>query len=333
MTFTPGWEGPKIYASQLGAEPLGAEGAILPPEVGIVPLRPLQTGDILGGAFKAVRYNPLVMFGLTILVVLVAQLLGTLATYVFGRQLGFDLIPFEDVGEGAILDQIGLTASVVVGSLVTGVTSIVVNMGLMYATTQAVSGRRVKAAEALLHMGRRMWPALVLAAIETAAVLAVVGAGAGLLALGALGNNAPTIIALSFVLLLVAAVPGVWLYVRLSFAPCAIAVERLGPIRAIGRSWRLTGGLFWRILGITLLVNLIVGMAAGTVTQVFGFGATMLALASTQPWALLAVTTASTVVSVGLTTPLTSAATALLYVDARIRREGFDITLSEAMLR
>lgn len=333
MTFTPGWEGPKVYASQLGVEPLGNEEAILAPELGIVPLRPLQTGDILGGAFKAVRYNPLVMFGLTLLVVLVAQLLGTLATYVFGRQLGFDLVPFEEGGEGAILDQIGLTASVLVGSLVTGLTSIVVNMGLMYATTQAVSGRRVKPGEALRHMGRRMWPALVLAAIEAGAVLAVVGAGAGLLTLGALGKDASTIVALTFVLMLVAAVPAVWLYVKLSFAPCAIAVERLGPIASIARSWRLTKGLFWRILGISLLVNLIVGMAAGTVTQVFGFAAMMLALASTQTWAMLAVTTASTVVSVGLTMPLTSAATALLYVDARIRREGFDITLSEAMLR
>lgn len=332
MTFTSGWEGPKVYASQLGAEPLGTEGAILTPEAGIVPLRPLQTGDILGGAFKAVRYNPLVMFGLTILVVLVAQLLGTLATYVFGRQLGFDLVPFEDAGDADPFSGFGLTASLLVGVLVTGLTSIVVNMGLLYATAQAVTARRVKPVEALRHMGRRMWPALVLAGIEALAVAAVAGIGAGLLAVGGLGSDPGTIVGLTFLLLAVAAVPGLWVTVRLSFAPCAIAIERLGPIQAIGRSWGLTRGLFWRILGITVLVNAIVGMAASTVAQVFGFAAMMFAVATAETWTMLVVTTASTVVSVALTLPLTSAATALLYVDARIRREGFDITLSEAML-
>lgn len=330
MTFTQGWEGPKAYAVQWG-QPVRADWTAPAPEIGIVPLRPLGPGNILGGAFKAVRYNPLVMFGLTVLVVLVAQLLGTLATYVFGSQLGFSMVPFDDLGTADPLGGLGFSASLLASTAVTTLASLVVNMGLMFATAEAVSARRVRPLDALRHMGRRMWPALALAGLQGLAIVLVLAAGAGLIALVAANGDAGSVVGLTLLLLLVVGVPAIWLSIRLLFAPCAIAIERLGPFRAMARSWELSRGMFWRILGISLLVNIIVGMASGTISQVFSFTAMLLAFSSSQLWTVLAVTTVSTVVSAALTLPLTGAATALLYVDARIRREGFDITLSEAM--
>ena len=58
---------------------------------GIVPLRPLQLGDILDGAVKAVRFNPKSMVGLSVLVLAVflvpSAALGIGATHVTARVL------------------------------------------------------------------------------------------------------------------------------------------------------------------------------------------------------------------------------------------------------
>ncbi|MDQ7992285.1 MAG: glycerophosphoryl diester phosphodiesterase membrane domain-containing protein [Propionicimonas sp.] len=325
MTFSQGWDGPKVYAAQLG-EPVRLDLTMPPPQVGIVPLRPLGVGDVLSGAFKAVRFNPAVMFGLTVLVVLLGQLLGTGATLLLGEQLGASLVPYEEPGLSIFGDVPTMLVQFGTGEL----TGLVVNMALMYATAQAVLARRVRPADALRHLGRRLLPALGLAGLLGGVGLLAVGAVA--LVFGAAGSSQDpsAVIGLGFLLLLLAGPLAAWLSIRLSFAACVVAVEEVGPIRALRRSWAVTRGLFWRVLGITLLVNLVVGMAAGTVSQVFTFGAMLLALESEAQFMLVAVT-ASTVVASVLTLPLTSAATTLLYVDCRIRREGFDIALSEAM--
>lgn len=324
MTFYQGWDGPKVYAAQLG-EPVQLDLTMPAPQVGIVPLRPLDLSDILGGAFKAVRFNPVVMLGLTTLIVLITQLLGSLAAAALGPSAD-GLVP---QGE---LEAVGLSGSVLLGSAASQLAIVVVNMGLMYATAQAVRAVRVRPADALRQMGRRLGPALALMALLTvfsAIPLAAMIAGFGA---STTSGEVEAAVGVALLLFLVAVPVAIWLSIKWSFAPCLITIENLGPIRALRRSWDLTRGLFWRVLGITMLVNLVVGIAAGTVTQAFSFGAMLLTIGE-QPQAMLVVLTASTVISTALTVPLTSAATTLLYLDARIRREGFDIILSEEMYR
>ena len=61
-----------------------------------MPPRPLELGDIFGGAFRAVRFAPLTMFGLTVVVLMLAQLLGLGAGFVLARQFGPSFLPVED---------------------------------------------------------------------------------------------------------------------------------------------------------------------------------------------------------------------------------------------
>lgn len=327
MTHPNGWEQPGYFAAQLGAEPVTTDWTAPVAEAGIVPPRPLQVGDILGGAFRAVRFAPVTMFGLTLVVLLVAQLLGMGLGYVLGQQFG-DLVPFgeDDLGTAAIFSW-----STVIGVLTNGLTSVVVGMGLIHTVFHAVSARRITPAEALRQMGSRMAAALgfsaltglavvTVAALSLAVVVPVFAADTGLGVLAVLG------------LMVLLGVPGVWVGVRLMLAPCAITVERLGPVRAIVRSWQLSRGLFWRILGIYLLASVIISMAASTVSSVFSFAATLLAIEDVN-LAMLALTLVSSLVSTILSLPLTTAVLALLYVDARIRQEGYDLQLSEALYR
>lgn len=48
----------------------------------------------------------------------------------------------------------------------------------------------------------------------------------------------------------------VFSFIRLFLAPQAIVSEGLGPVRALQRSWSLTEGSFWRIVGISIVVLL-----------------------------------------------------------------------------
>lgn len=324
MTYPSGWDGPGYFAAQLAPEPVRTDWTVPAAEPGIVPPRPLQLGDILGGAFRAVRFAPLTMFGLALVVLMAAQLLGMGLGFVLGKQFGDPIVPFEDAD---LADTVLFSWSTLAGTLANSVTGVVVGMGLMYTVFHAVSARRVTPAEALRHMGSRMWAALAFSALLG---LAVVGlAAVTVLPLFAPGDGGPGIL-LFLMLGLPGVVLGFWVGTRLLLAPCAIAVERVGPIRAIARSWALSRGQFWRLLGIYVLSNLIISMAAGTVSSVFTFAGALLAMEDAN-LALLAMTTASTLTSTVLSLPLTSAITTLLYVDARIRREGYDLQLSEAL--
>lgn len=322
MTYPSGWDGPGYYAAQLAPEQARTDWTAPIGEPGIVPPRPLQFGDILGGAFRAVRYAPPTMFGLTLVLVMLAQLSGLGIGYVANRQFGASFVPGPD---DDYFDAGLFSWTTVAGMLTNSVTTIVVGMGLLHTVFEAVSGRRVSPLDALRRMGSRLWAALAFSALS-GVPLAVLAAGAlamfstgssGLAALGVLG-------ALAAVPLLV------WIGIRLLLAPAAISVERLGPIRAIRRSWFLTQGLFWRLLGTYALSSLVISMAAGTVSSVFSFAAALVGVAN-ENVAVIAMTTASSITSTVLSLPLTTAVLALLYVDARIRREGYDLQLSEAL--
>src|SRR5690625_3944619 len=73
------YAGPQYGGPQLGSQQYGQYGqygaptaAMAPPiaaQPGIIPLRPLTLGEIYDGAFRAVRTNPGVMFGLAAVIV------------------------------------------------------------------------------------------------------------------------------------------------------------------------------------------------------------------------------------------------------------------------
>lgn len=326
MTFPNGWDGPGYFAAQLYPEPVRTDWNRPVARPGIVPPRPLQLGDILSGAFHAVRFAPSAMFGLTLVVLMVAQLLGTGVGFLLAKEFGQSIIPFDDIDlAGTAL----FSWSTVTGTLANSVTSVVVGMGLMYTVFHAVSARRVSPTEALRHMGRRLWAALGFSALAGLAMTAVIGLGAAVL-IPLFSSDDASPVALFLLLVPLAAALAAWLGTRTLFAPCVIAVEGLGPLRAIARSWVLTRGMFWRILGISLLASVIISMAASTVSTVFTFAGGLLAMQD-EGIALVAMSTASTLTSTVLSLPLTTGVTTLLYVDARIRREGFDLQLSEAL--
>lgn len=122
-----------------------------------------------------------------------------------------------------------------------------------------------------------------------------------------------------------------WIGIRtLLIAPVLVLEEsRFWP--AFKRSWLLTRGSFWRVLGIYLLTQVIVSVVTSVVAVPITFVAMFLMFGSETagplPMIILAL---GNVLTYTITTSFAAAVTALLYIDLRIRREGLDVELTAA---
>jgi hypothetical protein len=130
-------------------------------------------------------------------------------------------------------------------------------------------------------------------------------------------------LAMSLGLLLI--LPGLWLMVRGFFTSIIVALEGRRSGDAIRRSFALTKGQAWRIMG--LLLPLFLLMIVPTIFQVI--------VVSELP--AMAASVVTILVSFVLSTTLTPAIAltmVLLYYDQRVRREAYDAqALSEDLMR
>jgi hypothetical protein len=139
---------------------------------------------------------------------------------------------------------------------------------------------------------------------------------------------------LTFAGMLLFIIPGLIVLVALSLTPPALVVEDLASTAALGRSWRLTRGARWKLVGvfIPLLLILVVPMIAVTVIVTVVAG--ILGVASAMDATGVAVLGAAFAGLVQmLVYPLFNCALTIAYYDQRIRKEGFDLELLAARLR
>jgi hypothetical protein len=138
------------------------------------------------------------------------------------------------------------------------------------------------------------------------------------------GTLVAVLLALLFPVTLSCALVAMTFY--LAVAP-AVVLENLGPIRAMRRSWRLVQPRFWAVLGI--------GVLSGVVAYVLGqivatpFSAIAAAVGYGIGWPLLAV---AGIIPSLLTIPFLAIVATLVYFDARIRHEAFDLELAASEL-
>lgn len=109
--------------------------------------------------------------------------------------------------------------------------------------------------------------------------------------------------------------PAVLVYVWFAFAAQVVVLEDTRYGRAMGRSRQLVKHSWWRVFGILLLAQVLVGAATWTLTlAVTGLGGSSV---------LVSVITTSAVSL--LVAPVAALISALLYFDLRLRHDGTDI--------
>jgi hypothetical protein len=334
----PGPGGPGPSRGRPG-DPWGFGGPVAVPRPGIVPLRPLGLGELLDGAFQYIRAHPRVVLGISAVVAVVTVLLQAPFQSSFGTSLE-SLVSTSGSATPPRLDQLGGALG---GAAALGGVSVVVSLlantvltGLLVVVlSRSVLGAPIGARECW-EAARPRLPGLlgvvVLVAVATVLAFLVPLVPAGLLV--AFGASAGAIAALGLLGLLAGTVLAVVVAVGLALAAPAYVLEGIPVIAALRRSPVLVRGRFWPILGVLALTVVIVTVVASLIAVPFSLvsGAVGVATGTTSAFAPLPllVTSIGSVIAGTLTTPFQAGVTGLLYIDQRMRREGFDIELQRA---
>jgi hypothetical protein len=104
-----------------------------------------------------------------------------------------------------------------------------------------------------------------------------------------------------------------------------VVIEGVGPLKAIGRSTTLTGRRFWPVLGFGVLCALVTSLLGTVLSSIPLLGGYL--LGDDVGWVIVGV---GGIINQMVATTIVGAATALLYLDLRIRREGMDVAWATA---
>ncbi|HUZ15328.1 MAG TPA: hypothetical protein VMU72_04015 [Gaiellaceae bacterium] len=266
-------------------------------------LRPLGIGEILDVGIKIYTRNWLTLWKIVVFVVLPAQVLVN-AIQVSALPNGVNLSgggPGFSSGQPVFIshhDAVVLAVGVGASVLISFIATQLAQAGCFRAVADAYLGEEAHWSSSLRYALRRL-PAVV--------VLTIV---AGILE--ALG-------------LIFCVIPGIYLWGAFSVAIPALLVEGAGPFRALGRSRRLVKGRWWTTFGVAIVGYLLVAIISTALTALV-VGVAFANPARNTATGFVLNTLASTVGSM-LTTPAAAAFATVLYIDLRVRKEGFDLFL------
>jgi hypothetical protein len=319
-----------------------APGWTPPPKPGLIPLRPLTLGTLLGAAFQVLRRNPRPTFGFSLLItgstmLLALVVVGFVSYFAIARTLNASQADAEALAAGSV-------AMIVLSSLVPialGIVGTAILQGIIsLEVARGTVGEKLRLpglwAGAKGRIGALIgWSLLITGIVIAALVIVAVLLGVIIV----LGGTAGLVIGvlLGLLLGLGAAVLFAWLSTKLALVPSVLMLERLPLRAAVARSWSLTGGYFWKTFGITLLVSVIVQTVASVIAAplqlIISFGSflinpngdnTGLAIAGVVVYLL---TIVLSVVFGAISAVVMSATPALIYIDIRMRKEGLDLEL------
>ena len=290
-----------------------------PPRAALYELRPLSTGEILDRSFTLYRRRFWLYAGLSS----VAAAVTTIGTFVrltwgfgavFGEQPGVRQLMVSGISTLVTAILFLLAYSVTQAATVSAVSSAYLghatSIGQAFATVRRYWYRYLGIV--LWQAWSSMWLPLLL---MVPAFVLVIDVNLGLQTLGAF----------LFLPVLASLVYSVIAYIRNSLGIAASVGEGLTVRRSMRRSKDLVAGRKGRVFALLLLMY-VLSLAAGVVQGVL---AVFMSLAHHGVHLLLeALTLLATFATGALVTPVGAIAFCLLYLDERVRREGFDVEMS-----
>lgn len=317
---------------------------------GIIPLRPLSIGDIYQGAFAAIKTNARTMFGFTAALLGVALVISIGINYAI-INLALPSYINADSPYASALGSAFSAFSQLGGTLLQNLATVLLSGLIVVAVSRSVLGRVASSNEVWERTKSKFLPLIGLNIITSiiSGLMMIIGISLFFVLLAGVTASAETetelfqdlgITLVGILILVVAgAIVGYYLSIKFSVAPPAMVLENLGVFASIGRSWSLTRGNFWRLFGINILTNIIISMVTGVfsgVVVLLGTFSTVVASSSTNDFmGALSITfiisMVMTAISLLITLPFSSSVNALLYIDLRMRKEGLDVELRNAV--
>lgn len=293
-------------------------------------LRPLGVGDIVDRVFNMYRQRPLLFMALSAVPYLALFLvIGGIAL-----SLGTSLAPL-----GPFVTQIStpggaqnvtftpevasaLAALVVIG-VVAGLVSILflsVQIGALVDASAARYLGREATVGSSFRAGLRVAPKIILAGM-----LLFFGLLAGWLLLFlvvALANNA----LVATVGIIGGLVATVFVFASWLVTPVVATLEPVGPLHAVRRSWWLSTGHRWRILGLQILLAVLQAVLSTLISFIF------VAAFISDDVVRLVLQNIVNVVATVLWAPVEWGTFTILYFDLRVRKEALDLQIAAEAL-
>jgi hypothetical protein len=266
-------------------------------------VQPLSIADLLDTAFRLYRAHFVVFVGIAAVLLVPMALIQLIVLALFGAAA---LVrPLQDL----------LVVTVASGALTN-------------AAAQAYLGQSPSFAAAYRLPARR-YVALIVAPIALGLVVAVplllvFGCLFGL-TIGGLSSDTGWLV-FAGIAILVVLVPVLLLTLRFTLAGQAIVLEGCGALEGLRRSWQLSGGAFWRVVGVALLLGVLTYLIAEA--PALGVGLLLAAGRTTEPLGSQGITIGIAQAGLILALPLQAVAYTLLYYDLRVRVEGYDLELA-----
>jgi hypothetical protein len=116
----------------------------------------------------------------------------------------------------------------------------------------------------------------------------------------------------------------IWIAVGWILVMPAIFVENIGLGAALGRSWRLVQGRWWRTFLIIFLMFILIEVVASALGAFLFLAQTLLQIV-VSTYLALAISEAAGIIVSSLVNPIFQIAIVLMYFDLRVRREGLDL--------
>ncbi|MGW3766538.1 hypothetical protein [Actinomadura verrucosospora] len=293
-----------------------------------VPFRPMSISEMLDGAIAGIRLRPRATLGLSVAVSTVIQVTSSVAASFFiGDEARDEVTPdvlMESLGAQLTLSLLGLVLSAFGILLLAGLVAPILGrelLGMPLAPRQAWRDARPRLGRLVATASAVMGVSLGALVLPLAPCLLLIAAGA---------RPAFAVLAGIFGFPVGAGLM-VWLYILFVQAVPAVVLERRTVGGALRRATTLSKGRWHRTCGtllLALVVTVFMGFFALRIPFLFaqliffgdssGSGATMGALA---------VDTVGRIVSWSVVMPFDAGVIALLYMDRRMRREGFDLDL------
>jgi hypothetical protein len=270
-------------------------------------LRPLGIGEILDVGIKIYWRNAWTLFRIVVFVVLPTQVVVSLVQ--------ISALPSrvtKNVGANPFSPQFTTTNDTTLTGRETA--ALVVGFGIAI-LINALAGKLAQAAcfravaDAYLGGSAEWRPSLRYALRRLPAVVAVSILTTVFIGLGAIACF----------------IPGIYLWGAFYVAIPVVLVEGSGPVRALGRSRRLVKGRWWGTIAVAIVGYLLVFIVGSALTALIVGVAFASPSQSTVTGFVF--TTLSTTLGTALTTPAVAAFATVLYIDLRVRKEGFDLML------
>ncbi len=317
---------------------------------------PMSVGDLLDRAFRLYRAR----FGVFLLTAAIFFFPAGIISAVVLMSGGDFSPPFLVLG--AIISALGgqllsITDYLIV--LVLMIASGFVTLALTVQSTEMLHSRSLTVGQSIHRGTRRLWSHMGMtiatwAVLITVTAIAMLSIGVGLDTLdflldgllydlldgrldtvttnpvSSLGLNLLQILAYVILVILLFA-PPVYLFARWHVAPAALIAEGLGPIGSLRRSWQLSRGHTWRMIGYAILLFLIIRLFFFLPTILLEMIFAVLTPDSYQGLRTGVVTAVHSALS-AVSVPIYIGAVVLLYYDLRIRKESYDLELRVADL-